>query len=338
MADATDPIELFLRNALKVKGVEDRAVRGALRQLRQVLSGVAKSTEQSGLLQPGPGREFLLRQYVAAVANSVRETWGVTILGSLQEELLPFFRQQLDFARSMVEAAGGTLTVPGAAAMAPEAVARVVSQTVVRGKTLGDVLAVQLPVQIADRVESYIRLGVAGLGGDVVATFQDAVVKVTERTVEATIRTAVHEVGSAAQQAVYELEADPDWGEGMLVWTAVLDSRVCPVCVALDGKEFPNTYRKVSPHFNCRCYLLPKKWRRDRITQPDGTTNDTLRPVEGDRGEGELSFRKSAKQWVKDNPETAKEIFGKRLGQQLADGEIGFDKALKLWQQPKGAS
>jgi hypothetical protein len=89
---------------------------------------------------------------------------------------------------------------------------------------------------------------------------------------------------------------------------------------------------------NCRCYLLPWKWRNETMTNPDGTTEPTRRPAEGDNGEQALSFKAAAKTWVQDNPETAQAIFGKKLGQRLVDGEISFDKAVKQWSAPKAAT
>tara|TARA_R110000868_G_scaffold851_4_gene6431 strand:- start:2492 stop:3511 length:1020 start_codon:yes stop_codon:yes gene_type:complete len=329
-------IEAFLRNALGVKRMEDRQIRLALTLLRQVLTQVERAIGSANVLTVN--RDQIISQLIPQVAASIQQTWGVQVLEQLQTDLLPFYERQLDFARKMVELAGGDLTNAGAAAANSLQVAQTVNETIVGGKPLAQVLTQQLPVQIADRVESYLRLGLSDVGGETLRTYQDAVIRASERGVEAVIRTGVHEVGSAAQQAIYQYETDPDWGEGMLVWTAVLDSRVCPVCVALDGKEFPNTYKKVSPHYQCRCYLLPAKWRNDTITEPDGTTNPVKRPTEGDKGEGALSFKESAKEWVKANPETAKEIFGNKIGQDLADGKIGFDKALKLWQAPKRAT
>jgi hypothetical protein len=119
------------------------------------------------------------------------------------------------------------------------------------------------------------------------------------------------------------------------VWTAVLDSSVCPICLKLDGKRFPTSYRKVSPHYSCRCFLLPYAWRNEDMTDPQGRQVPINRPAEGDSGEQTITFKQAAKTWVTDNPETAQAIFGKKLGQRLVDGEIGFDKAVKLWQAPK---
>jgi hypothetical protein len=325
----SEEIELFLRNALREKALEDRLIRQALSELRTTMAAVERIVAQSGTLALGVNRENTIRAVVNAVARSVQETWGVPMLATLQEALTPFVEQQLDFARQMVEAAGGTLTAEGAASLQ---VRQVVNNAVVNGKTLANTLTATLPAQVADRVERYIRLGLSDVGGEVVSTFEDAVVRRVENNVEAIIRTGVHEVGNAAQQAIYEFETDPDWlGEQGLVWTAVLDSAVCPICIGLDGKRFEVGYRKVSPHPQCRCFLVPWKWRNEDMTSPSGDQVATKRPAEGDSGEQMVSFKRAAKSWVKDNPETARDIFGVRLGDQLISGQISFDKAVKQW-------
>ena len=257
-------------------------------------------------------------------------------LAALQEALRPFVEQQLEFARRMVTMAGGDLVAEGAATASTAQVQRIVNDAVVAGKTLSTQLTQSLPALVADRVERFARPGLSDVGGETFATYESAVVRITENNVEALIRTGVQEVGNAAQQAIYEFEADPDWmGPDGLAWTAVLDSDVCPICLTLDGKRFPADYRKVSVHPNCRCYLVPWKWRNEAMTDPDGNTVQPNRLADGDGAEGALSFKVAAKQWVKDNPETAQAIFGKKLGQRLVDGEIRFDRAVKLWQSPK---
>jgi hypothetical protein len=73
------------------------------------------------------------------------------------------------------------------------------------------------------------------------------------------------------------------------------------------------------------------------MTDPNGNKVPPRRLADGDGPEQPLEFKVAAKQWVKDNPETAQAIFGKKLGQRLVDGEISFDKAVKLWQSPKAS-
>lgn len=339
MADLSAQVEAFLRNALAAKKLEDRLIKQALRDLRTTLVAVERAVGSSGALAVGPGRERIIASIVEAVGKSVQDSFGVPQLAAMQDALAPFVERQLEFARRMVTMAGGELTSEGAVQVTQAQVNRLVNDAVVGGKTLSTQLTATLPAAVADRVERYIRLGLSDLGGEVFRTYEDAVVRTTENNVEAIIRTGVQEVGNAAQQAIYEFETDPDWlGPDGLVWTAVLDSSVCPICLKLDGKRFPVDYRKVSPHFQCRCYLLPWKWRNEDMKNPDGTTEPTRRPAEGDNGEQALSFKAAAKIWVQDNPETAQAIFGKKLGQRLVDGEISFDKAVKQWSAPKAAT
>lgn len=339
-----DPIELFLRNALKGKALEDRLIRRALSDLRSTLAAVERTIEASGALGLGLNREARISALANAVARSVQETWGIPQLAALQQALEPFIATQLDFARDMVQAAGGQLSASGAATVNA---AQTVNNAIVGGKTLSTTLTQSFPALVADRVERYVRLGLNQVSGEVLETIQykDAVVTVTERNVEAIIRTAVQEVGSAAQQAIYAFESDPAWLEGKLSWTAVLDSAVCPVCLALDGKEYtigePGPYydgrNKISPHMQCRCYLLPAKLQEDMIN-PQGQVVPVRRPADGDKGEQAITFKTEAKKWIKNNPETAQAIFGKKLGQQLVRSDITFDRAVKQWQEPKRAT
>lgn len=337
MADLSAQVEAFLRNALRQKKLEDRLVGQALRDLRRTLVAIERVVGQAGVLSVGVDRERTIARVVTAVADSVQQSFGIPQLQALQEALRPFVESQMDFARRMVTMAGGDLAQP--MAMTPMQASRMVNQAVVAGKTLEAQLGASLPALVADRVERFIRLGLSDVSGETVQTYQDAVVRVTEKNVEALIRTGVHEVGSQAQGLIYAFETDPAWlGADGLVWTAVLDSRVCPICVKLDGKRYqqgePGPYfdgtSKISPHPQCRCYLLPWKWRNEDMQGPNGP-QPVRRPAQGDGGQEALSFRTAAKSWVKQNPETAQAIFGKKLGQQLIDGKISFDQAVKQW-------
>jgi len=335
LANLSAQIEAFLRNALRQKRLEDQQVRQALRDLRQVLAAVERVVGESGVAAPQPGRNEAIARVTAAIARRVRDSFGVPQLAALSAALAPWLESQLKFARQMVEMAGGDLAAPTVQMTASQA-ARIVRGVQVAGTTMEKQLLSRLPAMVADRVERFIRLGVQDVaGGEVFATYENAVVRTVGNAVEATIRTGVHEAGGMAQQMIYQYETDPAWlGPDGLVWTAILDSRVCPVCLSLDGTRYqlgvPAPYfdgeNKTSPHPQCRCYLLPWKWRND--TEQGQPLN---REATGDKGAQALSFRAAASRWVRDNPETARAIFGKELGQRLIDGKIGFDQAVKLW-------
>jgi hypothetical protein len=323
-ADLDAQIEAFLRNATQQRRTEDRAIRQALQRIRPVLRRIERRVQDSGVLDTVIGRQQLLSALAAAIAREVQLSWGAPLLADLQDSLTPWIEQQQAFARRMVETAGGTLTAPGAAATARPP-AQIVNSAIVNGLPLSENLTVSIPALVADRTQ---RL--AMMGGEVFAEYDSAVVRIIENSVEATIRSGVHSSGSFAQQMIYALETDPAWlDKAGLVWTAVLDSRVCPVCIGLDGTRYkqgtPGRYydgtNKLDPHLNCRCYLLPFIRR----------ANDSERFADGDQGTEETGFGLGVNRWIKGNPETARAIFGKRLSERLISGEISLDKAIKEW-------
>ena len=342
-----DPVEVFLRNALAQKGVEDRAIRAALKRLRPVMAQIRLLIADSGVLSLRPDRERLIAAVTGRAAQIIAQEWGQPALAEFRERLQPYLADQAQFARDMVQSAGGTLTSPGA--VAPSSLAAT-QQALVGGRPLADQMLLGIPAQAAERLSQFIRLGTGVEPGEVLARYENAVVRKVENTISATITSGVQSTGDLYQMAVYQLEADPAWLEGKLQWTATLDSVVCPVCVGLDGKEYNlgeagpywDGQNKIDPHFNCRCYMVPQKWRKD----------GQERIVDGDSGEAALNFRRSAKVWVRENPETARDIFGSTIGSRLVGSwpdnawgrrqqerfgppdVISFSKALKIWQSP----
>ena len=107
-------IEAFMRNALGVKRMEDRQIKQALSELRQVLTQIERAINGADVLSIN--REQIISQLIPQVAASIQQTWGVKILSDLQRELVPYYERQLAFARQMVELAGGDLTNEGAEA------------------------------------------------------------------------------------------------------------------------------------------------------------------------------------------------------------------------------
>jgi hypothetical protein len=342
-----DPVEVFLRNALRQKGVEDRAIRAALKQLRPVMAQIRLLIADSGVLSLRPDRERLIAAVAGRAAQLIQQGWGQPALDQFRETLGPYLEGQAQFARDMVESAGGTLIRPNVVAANPITATQ---QALVGGRPLADQMLLGIPAQAAERLSQFIRLSTGVEPGEVLARYENAVVRRVENTISATITSGVQSTGDLYQLAVYQLEADPAWLEGKLQWTSTLDSTVCPLCVSLDGKEYtlgePGLYwtgqNKVDPHYNCNCYMVPSKWRKD----------GNERIATGDDGERALNFRRSAKVWVRENPETAREIFGKTIGSRLVGSwpdtdwgrrqqerfgppdVISFDRALKIWQSP----
>ena len=257
-----DPVEVFLRNALAQKGVEDRAIRAALKRLRPVMAQIRLLIADSGVLSLRPDRERLIAAVTGRAAQIIAQEWGQPALAEFRERLQPYLADQAQFARDMVQSAGGTLTSPGA--VAPSSLAAT-QQALVGGRPLADQMLLGIPAQAAERLSQFIRLGTGVEPGEVLARYENAVVRKVENTIQATITSGVQSTGDLYQMAVYQLEADPAWLEGKLQWTATLDSVVCPVCVGLDGKEYNlgeagpywDGQNKIDPHFNCVLGSVP---------------------------------------------------------------------------------
>jgi hypothetical protein len=257
-----DPVEVFLRNALAQKGVEDRAIRAALKRLRPVMAQIRLLVADSGVLSLRPDRERLIAAVTSRAAQIIAQEWGQPALDQFRETLGPYLEGQAQFARDMVESAGGTLTRPNAVVANPIAATQ---QALVGGRPLVDQMVLGIPAQAAERLSQFIRLSTGVEPGEVLARYDNAVVRRVENTISATITSGVQSTGDLYQMAVYQLEADPAWLEGKLQWTATLDSVVCPVCVSLDGKEYNlgeagrywDGQSKIDPHFNCVLGSVP---------------------------------------------------------------------------------
>lgn len=342
MADLSRQLEGFLANALAERSTQAGVVRRHMPRLRRLLQRLRGIIDGSGVMAPGPGRELRIQTLTRAVANAVADEWGTPTLVAMQQELVPFFTRQLEFARDQVIQAGGTLTAPGAAVATPAVVAGAVSNSVISGQTLGYSLQRSIPNLVADRVARYIRFAQPDVASGDVA-YGDAVVRVTERNVEATLRSAVHSTGSFAQELIYQVESDPEWfGKDGLVWTAALDSDVCPVCLGLDGKRYPVGSVKIDPHPQCRCYFLP--WKHEQDFVQDGKTIVRKREAVGDKGEQYIPVKQTTEKWATDNPNTIRRIFGKRRGDALLsdlrspDAKVrrsALSRAVRDWQAPQ---
>lgn len=89
-------------------------------------------------------------------------------------------------------------------------------------------------------------------------------------------RTAVVDAARDASKAVQ------DANRRILVgwrWMARRDASTCPLCLSMDGREFPSRVPGPRSHWNCRCVRMPvvKPWRALGIAVPEpaDATRDT---------------------------------------------------------------
>jgi hypothetical protein len=308
-------LESFLAQAIRQRKLEQKLTKYALTRLREALGWVRGQIEFHGLTQIGPNRTERLKVLRMEVETYMKEQYATPLMQTMQvsEVMNDFIDQQLSLARQVVVATGGSASgALTASAVLPQAM----GQVMVNGVPWGELLVDRLPASVADKVSRMLGL----FPDDVGKVFADAIVRPTERHVEAIITSGVQDTGSIAQQLLWQIETSDAWKtDNQQVWSAMLDSRVCATCMGRDGKRYPMDYVKVSPHPNCRCVLLPESF----FTQD--------RPVEGDGGKvvDIDTTQRATEKWLRDNPQTARKVLGVKVGNQFVEGKISLDVAVK---------
>jgi hypothetical protein len=308
-------LEEFLALAIRQRRLEQKLTKHALKRLREALGWVRGQIEFHGLNQIGPNRAERLKILRLEVEAYMREQYATPLMRTMQasEVMNDFIDQQLKLARQVVVSTGGVTTGSlTAAAVLPKAF----EQVIVNGVPWGELLSDRLPRSVADKVSRMLGL----FPDDVGKVFADAVIRPTERHVEAIITTGVQDTGSIAQQLLWQIETSPAWQEdNEQVWSAMLDSAVCATCMGLDGKRFPMDYVKVSPHPNCRCVLLPESFfTQDRPARGDGGNTVDI-----------PTTKKGVEAWLRQNPATASKILGKKRSEAFVAGKLSLDAAIK---------
>ena len=92
------------------------------------------------------------------------------------------------------------------------------------------------------------------------------------------------------------------------VWTAHLDARTCPACIAMHGTEHSVETPGPEGHQNCRCTGIPKTKTWAELGLPDLDEPADALP--------------DASQWIDDNPTAAQRALGRTRYDMLASGDI----------------
>jgi hypothetical protein len=317
-------IEAFLHQAILQGKVEKTLNIYAQRKLREAMGWIRSRIAYYELDGIAPSRQARLTQ----LRTDVEEYMGGNFADDLRTQvegskvLNEYVDRQLELARGAVESAGGTVT---RSLTTEQAINQGFRSVTINGIPWDEFVGLRLPRSVADKVSRFVSLGLLDSEAKTVAAFDNAVVRTTRTQVEALITTGVHDTGSIAQQLIYQIETTPKWQEdNQQVWSAMLDSSVCATCVGLDGKRYDMGYRKVSPHPNCRCVMLPESFFYEN-GKPVG------RPAEGDGDKvSEIkTTKKATEEWLRENESTAAAIFGRKRAQRLIDKQISLDQAVK---------
>jgi hypothetical protein len=307
-------LEEFLAQAIRQRKLEAKLTRHALKRLREALGYVRGQIDVYGLAQIGPNRAERIRELRAAVEAYMAENFATPLMQTMQGSSVveEFVDKQLSLARKVVESTGGTAT---GALTAKAIIPTAMDQVIINGVPWGEMLTQRLPNSVADKISRMLGL----FPDDIGQVYADAVIRPTERHVQAIITSGLQDTGSIAQQMLWQIETSTAWQtDNEQVWSALLDSRVCATCMGRDGKRYSMDYIKQSPHPNCRCVLLPASF----FTQD--------RPVEGDNGTvSEIDTTKKATEtWLRKNPSTARAVLGKKISEDFVSGKIGLETAI----------
>lgn len=112
----------------------------------------------------------------------------------------------------------------------------------------------QLAPQIADKIKSEV-IKAAALGTDfkTISKRLQETGGITRHRALSVARTEVNRVRRETSRMIYEENDDiiEAWE-----WVASKSSRTCPLCLAMDGEQFPLD-EPFPQHINCRCGMLP---------------------------------------------------------------------------------
>lgn len=107
-------------------------------------------------------------------------------------------------------------------------------------------------------------------------------------------------------------------------WSATLDERTCPVCIALDGQEF-SLATPFATHPNCRCSPIPITYSFDELGMGYLNLKEPKPPYMGKRGE----------EWFRSQPVHVQErILGKTKYELFKEGQISLQDLVQSFTHP----
>ena len=156
--------------------------------------------------------------------------------------------------------------------------------------------------QIARRLVGSLEFGELARTAKQQALAGGELTKMADHQIMTVVRTSVQQVSNAASQQVYEANEDIT---KKYRWLAALESRTCPICRNLDGKEYKYGKGPTPPaHFNCRCTTIAIiDYKGLGIDPPDWGVGPSVRASSTGQVQGNVTFG----QWLQKQPAQVKE-------------------------------
>jgi SPP1 gp7 family putative phage head morphogenesis protein len=158
--------------------------------------------------------------------------------------------------------------------------------------------------------------------------YRDGVLQRSRVATERLVRTSTNHVSNASREEFFRQNKNV---VKAMQWVATLDTRTCPRCRAMDGKQFPVTGKKKGKrpplHINCRCTLTPvtKSWKEM------GLNIEEFEPGVRASVDGEVSATETYDSWLrKQSAEVQDEALGKTRGALYRRGNLSVDRFVDL--------
>jgi len=181
-----------------------------------------------------------------------------------------------------------------------------------------------------DRVAGAVRSGygegktnsqiIKDIRGTKAAKYNDGLLVINKRNIEAVVRTSIQHAASMAQQATWEANSNVVIG---VRWISTLDTQTTPICMNLDQSVHPiNKGPRPPAHIQCRSRTVAELDGRFDFLKKGATRSSMSGPV---------SARESYYSWLKRQPAGIQAAaIGQKRSKLLRDGGLSAEKFAKL--------
>lgn len=288
----------------------------------QQLTDKMEAARRAGV-DPSPAWLYQQRR-LSALTDSIREEvrrWSPHASEEAREAAYRAARDAQRQARDLAREAA-RVSLPGLEAsftdLAPENMASILGH-LAEGGPLSDLMA-GLAGEAVDAAEAALLQGVVlGKGTDWIATQLRRAIDIPRWRAETIARTeALRAFRETSRETYRRSNVVGSW-----TWTAALDRRTCPACLALHGQEF-TLDEHLDGHPRCRCAMVPKTLSWADISPELADLPDTRPTIQ------------TGEEWLaQQSPLTQRSILGPRKYGLWSDGKITLQDMVARTSSPE---
>lgn len=319
-------LDLEVRHQVQLQRLSAGTIKRLIKLLDQADADIVAQLQKRTATLEGSFTSERLQMLLRAI-REINHDAHVQLGSEIRQELRDIARYEVEFQAGLL-----TRTIPVAfdvVTPAANLLDAVITARPFQGRLLRDWVK-DLSVGTMKRLQTAIQLGmiegetveqiIRRVRGTKAANYRDGVMETTRRQAGNLVRTAVNHVSNAAREKLFEQNDDI---VAKVQWVATLDTRTCPVCMALDGKTFPISQGKRPPaHPSCRCATIPVLKSLRQL----GIPADDVPPSTRASMDGQVPSTESFQQWLKrQSAERQDEALGPTRGRLFRQGGLTVD-------------